>query len=135
MKYILLSVMAAMSLYSVAAIEKCGSKQSARRHMMQVTVDKIDNNNSDGVSRVTCTLLGVPHTSSRIDSVTAIVNGRSVKATDIDGVDFGRYFQWEDERDFPVDVDIKRHSKYAPTDSIYFHTVHGVYSAPLINRK
>ena len=101
---------------------------------MQVTVDKIDNTNSDGVSRVSCTLWGVPHTSSRIDSVTAVIKGRTYKATDIDGVDFGRYFQWEDEKDLPVEVDIKRHTQFGTTDTIKFHTVHGVYTAPL-NRK
>lgn len=135
MKHILLTIAAVLSLNAFAAIENCGPKQQNRRHIMQVTVDKIDNNNSDGVSRVNCTLWGVPHTSSRIDSVTAVVNGRTYKATDIDGVDFGRYFQWEDDRDLPVEVDIKRHSAFSKTDSIYFHTVHGIYSAPLNNRK
>ncbi len=103
----------------------------APRHAMTVRVDQIDNTNSDGVSRVACVLLGIPHTSSRVDSVTAVIGNKTVKATDIDGVDFGRYFQWEDDSALPVEVDIERHARFNKGDSIKFHTVHGVYTAPL----
>lgn len=123
---------AAVSVMSFAQSSfTCGPDGNRPRHYMKVTVDKIDNINSDGVSRVSCTLAGVPHTSSRIDSVTAIISGRTVRAVDIDGVDFMRYFQWEDEGVVPVDVDLERTSTFSPGDSIMFHTVHGVYAAPL----
>ncbi len=135
MKHILITIFTAISLQVFATTYNCGQRPQNQRHIMQVTVDKIDNTNSDGVSRVSCTLWGVPHTSSRIDSVTAVIKGRTYKATDIDGVDFGRYFQWEDEKDFPVEVDIKRHTQFGATDTIKFHTVHGVYTAPLNNSK
>lgn len=132
MKGLLTLAIVAVSLCSVAQTNvKCGSADTKPRHYMKVTVDKIDNSNSDGVSRVSCTLVGVPHTSSRIDSVTAVVAGKRVKATDIDGVDFNRYFQWEDEGAIPVDVDIAKSMKFTKNDTIKFHTVHGVYAAPL----
>jgi len=99
-------------------------------HFMKVKVDKIDNSNSDCVSRVRCTLTGIPHTSSRIDSVTATVGGQILKATDIDGVDFGRYFQWEDEGAVHVDVDLNLTRSFTTLDTIRFHTIHGVYSVP-----
>ena len=136
MKHIALAVVAALTLQAQSAAAICGPRpDNKQNHVMQVTVDKIDNTNSDGVSRVACTLWGVPHTSSRIDSVTAVINGVVFKATDIDGVDFGRYFQWEDEQDLPVEVDLKRHTRFSPTDTIKFHTVHGVYTAPLNTKK
>lgn len=112
----------------------CGSVQAGKqRHYMRVTVDYIDNSNTDGVSRVACTLVGVPHTSSRIDSIHALVGGRLLRATDIDGVDFSRYFQWEDDGAVPVEIDIERVNRVSPADSLKVYTVHGIYTAPLKN--
>lgn len=111
------------------------TSKSRPRHYMRVTVDKVDNTNTDGVSRVSCSLVGIPHTSSRIDSVTAVIGNKIYKASDIDGVDFERYFQWEDEGVVPVDVDLKRTLTFNPGDSIVFHTVHGKYAAPFKTKR
>lgn len=51
-------------------------------------------------------LSGRPHTAGRIDYIT--VNGDNKKplmATDIDGVDFKRWFQWEDDGIIPLEID------------------------------
>ena len=126
---------AAISFMSMAQSGyTCGPADNKPRHYMKVTVEKVDNANSDGVSRVSCSLIGVPHTSSRVDSVTAVIGGRTIKATDIDGVDFMRYFQWEDEGVVTVDVDLAKTRSFLSGDSIKFHTVHGTYTAPLTKK-
>lgn len=78
--------------YSAAGLEPFG-----------VTVDSIDYRTS--LTRVYCKIVARPHTSGRIDRMTLAVNGRSYVATDIDGVDFNRYFQWEDDGVIPLEVD------------------------------
>lgn len=61
------------------------------------------------VTRVYGRLTGIPHTSARIDgfTITADPTGRrgQTRATDIDGFDFERRFQWEDSGSFPVEID------------------------------
>ena len=62
---------------------------------------------TDGGIRISVCLVGIPSTSQRIDSVDLTVGDKVVKATDIDGIDFERAFQFEDtgvqvvELDFP----------------------------------
>lgn len=55
------------------------------------------------LTRVYGRLIGTPHTSHRIDGVKMTPGG--VYATDIDGVDFKRYFQWEDDGEIAVEID------------------------------
>lgn len=53
-------------------------------------------------------LSGQPHTSGRIDFMAVILNVKTVKpleATDIDGVDFKRWFQWEEDGIIPIEID------------------------------
>ncbi len=50
-------------------------------------------------------LMGMPHTSNRIDMMMLMVDNQAADATDIDGVDFKRWFQWEDEGVIPVEID------------------------------
>lgn len=58
------------------------------------------------VTRVYATLTGQPHTSARIDAVKLTgADGTTLEATDIDGVDFLRWFQWEDDGRVTVEVD------------------------------
>lgn len=89
---------------------------------------------ADHIVRVSATLTSMPHTSWRIDSITADVPGKgTVGASDIDGIDFKRYFQWEDEGEINLEIDF-------PTDSIgkigtlIFHSVTGdksfIYNLP-----
>ncbi|MDE5839013.1 MAG: hypothetical protein K2H39_08160 [Paramuribaculum sp.] len=55
------------------------------------------------LTRVYGKLTGTPHTSHRIDAVKLQTGG--LAATDIDGVDFKRWFQWEDDGAIPVEID------------------------------
>lgn len=68
-----------------------------------VTVDSIDYR--DDLTRVYGKLIGTPHTSQRIDAVTIRTSDKSYDADDIDGVDFMRWFQWEDEGIIPIEID------------------------------
>lgn len=128
---LIIPILAVMASLMAVSKDTCHQQLTQPRHFMKIEVDRIDNNNSDHVSRVSCTIIGVPHTSSRVDSVTAVIKGRVYKSTDIDGIDFGRYFQWEEEGAIPVDVDIVHTRTFSTNDSIRFHTVHGTYASPL----
>ena len=60
----------------------------------------------DGLTRMQLRLLGHPHTAARIDSAYLFgVDSVGVRAVDIDGVDFGRWFQWEDEAVIDIELD------------------------------
>lgn len=67
------------------------------------TVDSIDYRQD--LTRIYGHLLGKSHTSNRIDR--AIITGTDVSyaSLDIDGVDFRRYFQWEDDEGIPIELD------------------------------
>ncbi|MCX4258773.1 MAG: hypothetical protein OSJ34_03520 [Muribaculaceae bacterium] len=104
---------------------------TALKNPLHVRVDKINNSNLDGVTRVCCTLTGNPNTSSRVDSCTLILGGQAYGSLDIDGVDFKRYFQWEEDGQIPVEVDFPRHTGFKPEDKIVFHTVSGDISTRL----
>lgn len=59
-----------------------------------------------GLVRIYCRLIGRPHTSQRIDAVSVRRNDSLMsEATDIDGVDFRRWFQWEDSGIISVEID------------------------------
>ncbi len=66
-------------------------------------VDSIDYRSD--LTRVYGKLFGRPHTSNRIDGVTIMTTGTTSTSNDIDGVDFHRYFQWEEEGSIPVELD------------------------------
>lgn len=66
-------------------------------------VDSIDYRKD--LTRVYGRLLGRPHTSNRIDGIVFMGTGISLTSTDIDGVDFRRYFQWEEDKTIPVEID------------------------------
>lgn len=57
------------------------------------------------LARVYGKLIGTPHTSDRVDSAVIESGKKRYKATDIDGIDFKRYFQWEDEGVILVEID------------------------------
>lgn len=79
------------------------SVQSPQRRPVRVSVDSVSCRND--LSRVYCKIIGLPHTSERIDKATLVVNGATLSATDIDGVDFKRYFQWEDDGIIRLEID------------------------------
>lgn len=58
------------------------------------------------LTRVYGRLIGKPHTAARIDEISiTLKNGKTLKATDIDGIDLKRWFQWEDEGVVEVEID------------------------------
>lgn len=58
------------------------------------------------LTRVYCTITGIPHTSHRFDAITLTPQGgRPQKAIDIDGIDMKRYFQMEDEGTIDLEID------------------------------
>lgn len=71
--------------------------------VLAVSVDSIDFRKD--LTRVYGKLVGRPHTSNRVDAATLLAGKSSVNADDIDGVDFKRYFQWEDEGEIIVEID------------------------------
>lgn len=70
-----------------------------------LTVDSIDYRKD--LTRVYGHLSGTPHTSSRIDAVTLTADGKLRECSDIDGVDFNRYFQWEDDGKILIELDFQ----------------------------
>lgn len=95
---------------------------SASDNTLSFQVDSIDYRSD--LTRIYGKLIGKPHTSNRIDGVTFTGIGSAVTATDIDGVDFQRYFQWEDDGQIPVEIDFPV-LKTADEVQILFMTVHG----------
>lgn len=77
------------------------------------------------LTRVYCRIVGMPHTSDRIDGVTLTSGTRTFSAYDIDGVDFRRYFQWEDEGSINLEIDFPAVPKPHGRISLTFNTIHG----------
>ena len=80
--------------------------------------------------RISLCIVGIPHTSERIDSIDLVMGPKLVKATDIDGIDFERYFQFEDEGVQLVEVDFPFKGTLPKTAKLIFHTVKGDIEAP-----
>lgn len=96
------------------------------------TVVKIDSVEwRDDLTRVYCRIIGTPHTSDRVDGVRMTVGKRVYEATDIDGVDFRRYFQWEDEGMIPLEIDFPAVKGGHKHISLVFKTIHGDIKAVL----
>lgn len=83
-----------------------------------LTVSGIDFRND--LTRVSCTIAGRPNTSSRISSAT--LDGHP--ATDIDGIDLGRYFQFEESGLIDLEIDFPA-MKPARTTELKFVTPSG----------
>ncbi|MBD5214312.1 MAG: hypothetical protein HDS75_05775 [Bacteroidales bacterium] len=120
------------ALLSLAVISGVGQAfragSNSRKHPLVLKVTEINNNNSDEVSRMSVSLLGVPHTSARIDSAQIHRgDGDIMRASDIDGVDFQRYFQWEDDGIINVEVDFPLNKNYGSADTLIVYTVYGPY--------
>ena len=75
--------------------------------------------------RVYGRLTGTPHTSSRIDRVSLVIDGATLESTDIDGVDFGRYFQWEDDGVINIELDFPAVRKFPSSGRIVMTTPRG----------
>lgn len=107
MKNILAALLTAIALATAApagAVVKTGwrvtnASAALKTSAYGLTVKKIDYRKD--LTRVYCTISGQPNTSSRITAIT--FGGK--KATDIDGVDFDRYFQFEDSGSIDLEID------------------------------
>lgn len=128
--YLILALLTlSVSPASVAQTIKCAPiSQKEAKHKIDIHPVALDNSNGSEVTRITFDLVSSPHTSARIDSISATINGEIVKAIDIDGVDFKRYFQWEDDGIIRIEVDFPYRNKFTGTDKIVFHTVYGDYT-------
>lgn len=100
----------------------------SKKHPLYLKITEINNSNSDGVSRLGVSLIGIAHTSSRIDSAHIHrSNGAICAASDIDGVDFQRYFQWEDDGLIDIELDFPKSLDYGSSDTLIVYTVYGAY--------
>ena len=132
-----ISILFIASLSATAASAQCLPNPKFVKPRAQATavVTGINNTNNQGVTRVAFDLVSAPNTSSRIDSV-ALVNGpHRHLASDIDGVDFSRYFQWEEEGVLKIETDFPRTHKFADNAALIIYTVHGDIKAPLPKKK
>lgn len=102
--------------YGIVAATLCSAALTANskvyRHVtadsegIVLKADSIDYRSD--LTRLYGRLSGMPHTSHRIDSVSIKVDGRGYAATDIDGVDLKRWFQWEEDGEIPVEIDFPK---------------------------
>ena len=83
----------------------------------------------DGI-RISLCLIGIPHTSQRIDSVDLRIDKKNYPANDIDGVDFKRYVQFEDEGVITIEVDFPFNGALPKNATLLFHTVNGDIESP-----
>lgn len=97
------------AVFFVQAKTEYNYKATAAEHLTLV-VDSIDFRQD--LTRIYGRILGRPHTSQRIDELELDINGDKMRATDIDGVDFKRWFQWEDDGIIPVEIDFPAMSQF-----------------------
>lgn len=101
-------------------VRRCSSTSAGQ---LTLLADSIDFRTD--LTRLYGQLQGRPHTSDRIDRVFISVGGKETDASDIDGVDFRRWFQWEDEGLIPVEIDLPP-MKPATTLKVYAVSPRGV---------
>lgn len=94
-----------IAVFAAQARTERNYRLSAARHLT-LTVDSISYRT--GLTRVYGKFVGVPHTSQKLHGITIELKGKNYKADDIDGVDFDRWFQWEDDGIIPVEIDFPR---------------------------
>lgn len=128
MKRILSVILTAVIALTLSVAVNSQQNKKKETHPVTVDVIKINNNNSDGVTRITVRLTSLPNTASRVDSVSLYTcDGRKFSALDIDGIDFKRYFQWEETGQINVDVDFPRQNRLG-CSRLVFHTVYGDFT-------
>lgn len=111
MKPLFATIVTAM-LFSVPVSGKMTrSYESATDGTPVMIVDSIDYRKE--LTRVYGRLAGAPNTNSRVDMVSVTAGGKVQECTDIDGVDFNRYFQWEESGEIAIELDF---SPMAPTN-------------------
>lgn len=119
-------------LIGAASMPSVAFEASAQVNQLDAEINIIPDKSvktDDGV-RITVCVVGIPHTSQRIDSVDLVMGPKIVKATDIDGVDFERYFQFEDQGVIMMDIDFPFKGVIPKTAKLVFHTVKGDVTCP-----
>ena len=101
--HVLAIVLIAIGIALPASCKVTKGYASSSDNTLTFNVDSIDSRKD--LIRVYGTLNGRPHTSHRIDAISMVANGNALECTDIDGVDFNRYFQWEDNGMIPIELD------------------------------
>lgn len=110
-----------------AQIHSAGGRMVTAINDMTVTIDSVSYR--PDLTRVYATMKGHPNRAQRIDDIIFRYGHKSIEATDIDGVDFRRWFQWDDtgiinlEIDFPAIPDNKKIAK-----KLIFDTPKGEYT-------
>lgn len=79
-------------------------KNTASEHI-NLVIDSIDFRTD--LTRMYARLIGRPHTSQKIERIEMRAPAGDFEAMDIDGVDFNRWFQWEDDGVIAVEIDFK----------------------------
>lgn len=85
---------------------------------------------TDNGIRISTCLVGIPSTAQRIDSVDLKVNGKTIAATDVDGIDFERAFQFEDTGVIVLELDFPFTGQLPKSATMVFHTAKGDVEAP-----
>lgn len=143
----LLTILVSLSTFIATASEPSPSKTSnepivARKinahgklENISVAIDSIMSR--DDVSRVYATLHGPTNHSGRIDSAQAIIGTKSIEATDIDGVDFNRWFQWDDTATIVLEIDFPASTKLAQRKNwtLRIVTNRGILTTVVTNKK
>lgn len=118
----------AIAVVAIAAAS-CGAQakivknyKSHSDDVLTFQVDSIDFRKE--LTRVYGKVIGRPHTSHRIDGVTLNINNQALVSDDIDGVDFKRYFQWEDDGFILLEIDFPA-TRPARNLNLNFNTVRG----------
>lgn len=118
----------AIAVVAIAAAA-CGAQakivknyKSHSDDVLTFQVDSIDFRKD--LTRVYGKVIGRPHTSHRIDGVTLNINNQSLMSDDIDGVDFKRYFQWEDDGFILLEIDFPA-TRPPRNLNLNFNTVRG----------
>lgn len=60
---------------------------------------------TDEYTRLYGKLYGKPHTSCKIEDITICVEKTNYQASDVEGFDLKRWFQWEDSGIIPIEID------------------------------
>lgn len=95
-----------VSLAAAVMAQRLPSRPTGDGEALTLVVDRMDYRSD--LTRLYGRLVGRPHTSCRVDAVSLTSGKRVYTATDIDGVDFKRWFQWEDDGEIPVEIDFPR---------------------------
>lgn len=125
-------MMLAIAAVSASALSPIPSSSTSTTKQTQkptatVTIDSIQWRAD--LTRVYCRIIGKPHTADRIDGVEMSVPKRRYAADDIDGVDFKRYFQWEDENYINLEIDFPAVAAPHSPCSLTFFTAYGEIKA------